>query len=166
MSELDATTFVLLEGRSDAAAVRTLAARLGVSLEGVSIVDLGGVTNVGRVARELSGSRVTGMCDVGEERFFAKALDDYVVCDADLEDELIRALGVEGTERVIELEGQLPLLRTFQNQPWQRTRTPEQQMRRFFGTTSGRKEQYGRALVEGLDLARIPQPLTDLLEKL
>jgi len=165
MSEMDVTTWVLVEGRSDVAAVAALAGRLGIGLEHTRIVDLGGATNVGRHARALAGTtaRVTGMCDAAEERFFAKALDDYVVCTTDLEEELIRSLGVDGTERVIAEQGDLALLRTFQNQPFQRSRTPEQHLHRFFGTTSGRKEKYGRALVEALDLDRVPAPLLRLL---
>lgn len=85
----------------------------------------------------------------------------FFVCDLDLEDELIRALGVEGTERVIDSEGQLERLRVFQNQPFQRTRTPEQQLRRFFGTTVGRKEQYARALSDAV--VTVPDPLAALI---
>jgi len=165
MSEMDVTTWVLVEGRSDVAAVVTLAGRLGIDLAHTRVVDLGGATNVGTVARTLAGTtaRVTGMCDAAEERFFAKALGDYEVCNADLEEELIRSLGIEGTERVVEVQGDLALLRTFQNQPFQRDRSPEQHLHRFFGTTSGRKEKYGRALVEALDLERLPAPLLRLL---
>ena len=36
-------------------------------------------------------------------------------------------------------------------------------LHRFMGTHGGRKEQYGRALVDALDLDRVPKPLDDLL---
>jgi hypothetical protein len=174
-----ARTVVLLEGVSDVAAVRALAERVAMSLDGVELVAMGGATNVGRYVQQSNGARLAGLCDVGEQRFFARALEraglgadldrermaslGFFVCVADLEDELIRALGADGVERVIEGQGQLHLLRTFRNQPFQRSRTPVQQLRRFIGTTAGRKEQYGRALVDGLDLDRVPAPLSGLL---
>ena len=170
-------TVVLLEGVSDVVAVETLARREGVDLAGVDLVDMHGVTNVGRYVRQFREVRLAGLCDAGEEQFFVRAIErdglgedvdrekmaslGFFVCERDLEDELIRALGIEGTERVIAAEGQLDKLRTFQNQPFQRTRSPEQQLRRFFGTTGGRKEQYARALVEAL--GSIPYPLAALL---
>jgi hypothetical protein len=88
----------------------------------------------------------------------------FFVCVADLEDELIRALGVAVLERILNREGDLKAFRVFQNQPHQRDRTTEQQLRRFLGTTSGRKAQYARALVDGLDDSRIPRPLEALLD--
>jgi hypothetical protein len=87
------------------------------------------------------------------------------LCVGDLEDELIRSLGVWESQRVIEGEGDLPAFRIFQNQPFQRDRSPEQQLHRFFGTTSGRKAQYARALADGLDLSRVPRPLEALLDQ-
>jgi hypothetical protein len=53
--------------------------------------------------------------------------------------------------------------RTFQNQPAQRGRALERQLRRFLGTTSGRKAQYARVLIAALDFGRIPRPLDRLL---
>jgi hypothetical protein len=90
----------------------------------------------------------------------------FFVCIRDLEDEFIRALGVEAVERVIEQQGDLRSLRTFQNQPFQRDREPEQQLRRFLGTMSGRKIHYAQSLVDALDLRGIPRPLAGLLDYL
>jgi hypothetical protein len=81
----------------------------------------------------------------------------------DLEDELIRALGVAGVERVLAAENDLARFRAFQNQPAQRGRAVERQLRRFMGTISGRKARYARALVFALDSHRIPRPLDHLL---
>jgi hypothetical protein len=53
--------------------------------------------------------------------------------------------------------------RTFQNQPFQRSRPVEAQLHRFFGTTAGRKAHYGTALVLGLELSAAPRPLAALL---
>ena len=87
----------------------------------------------------------------------------FWVCDADLEDELIRALGVDAVERIVEAEGELAGWRTFRKQPAQRAVAPAARLRRFIGTRSGRKIRYGRLLVEALDLAAVPPPLDHVL---
>ncbi|TBN57544.1 ATP-dependent endonuclease [Glaciihabitans arcticus] len=160
---------VLVEGKSDKVALETLARKVGVSPHW-QVVSLGGVTNIRRALD--NHTDVAGLCDSGEERFFLKALGvpdraameplGFFVCERDLEEEFIRALGVEGVERVVEELGQLQTLRTFKNQPFQRSRTAEQQLRRFMGTMSGRKSLYAEALVNALDV--IPKPLEKLLE--
>ncbi|MFF8833363.1 TOPRIM nucleotidyl transferase/hydrolase domain-containing protein [Streptomyces sp. NPDC015131] len=176
---------VLVEGPSDRAALEALAARLGRDLdaEGFPVVPLGGVTSIGRFLEVLGprglGLAVAGLCDAGEERWFRRALEragldgvpdregmerrGFFVCVADLEDELIRALGAEAVEQVIADEGEWRPYRTFRNQPAQRDRDVEQRLHRFMGTHSGRKSQYARALVHRLDPARIPRPLDRLL---
>lgn len=160
-------TVVLVEGASDQVALETLAGRLGRDLaaEGWQVVAMGGAMSVGPFTRRFAapGVRVRGLCDVHEEPFFRRALDTYTICDKDLEDELIRALGTEAVERVLAAEGDLRRFRTFQNQPAQRERPVEGQLRRFLGTISGRKARYARALVAELDLARIPEPLVTVL---
>jgi hypothetical protein len=84
-------------------------------------------------------------------------------CDADLEDELIRALGVRRVEGVVAADGALPSLRIMQKQPAQRDRPVAAQLRRFIGTRSGRKIRYGRLLVEAIDADAPPVPLAALL---
>ena len=158
-------TAVLVEGTSDKVAVEVLAAKRGRDLqaEGVTVVALGGVTNIGNFLTLFRGFdlRYVGLCDAGERRYFERALEHYFVCEPDLEGELIRALGVDGVEAVVEQLGDLRDLRVFQNQPFQRTRTPEEQLHRFMGTQSGRKAKYARALVEALE--SVPAPLAQLL---
>ena len=83
----------------------------------------------------------------------------FYACVTDLEDELIRSLGAAAVERVIEANGELGALRSFQSQPQWRGRSQEAQLRRFFGTHSGRKIESGALLVEALDLNRVPRPL-------
>jgi hypothetical protein len=166
-------TVVLVEGDSDRVAVETLARRFGRDLtaDGVRVVATGGATNVGGFLRGIEhGVAVAALCDAREEglvrRAFERAGVDpsaVHVCDADLEDELIRALGTSGVERVVALAGDLASLRTFQAQPAQRGRTTDAQLRRFMGTRSGRKRRYARLLVEALDPGRVPRPLADLL---
>jgi hypothetical protein len=87
----------------------------------------------------------------------------FCVCIADLEDELIRALGAAAVERVLDARGDLASFRSFQTQPPWRGRTPEQQLRRFFGTQARRKIQSAALLVGALDLAQVPRPLDTVL---
>jgi hypothetical protein len=87
----------------------------------------------------------------------------FYVCVADLEDELIRSLGAASVEQVVDAQGELASFRTFQKQPAQQGRTTEEQLRRFMGTRSGRKIQYGALLVDALDLSQVPRPLDRLL---
>ncbi len=174
-------TVVLVEGVSDRFALETLARRRGRDLEAerVSVVSIGGAHAIGRFL-ELFGPqgldvRLAGLCDAGEEGAYRRGLEraglgskltraemealGFSVCVADLEDELIRALGAASVEEVVEAQGELHSFRTFQKQPAQRGKTVEEQLRRFLGTRSGRKSHYARALVEALDLDRMPRPL-------
>jgi uncharacterized protein (DUF2384 family) len=88
----------------------------------------------------------------------------FFACDRDLEDELLRALGVDAVEQVIAAEGDGRALRSLQNQPVQRDWTREQVLRRFMTSIGGRKARYARVLVEALDLAAVPRPLALLLD--
>jgi hypothetical protein len=81
------------------------------------------------------------------------------VCDADLEDELIRALGADVVLAVAEVHGDLGSFRTLQKQEAWRGRPVEEQLRRFLGSGARRKVRYARLLVEALDLACVPRPL-------
>jgi hypothetical protein len=166
---------VLVEGMSDQAAVQTLAERSGRDLraDGVFVVPMGGATNVGHFADLFGpggyGVRLAGLCDQGEERDFRRGLDEagteapYFVCVADLEDELIRALGTGRVEDLIEAEGESGPFLTFTRQPAHRDTARDQQLRRFMGTRSGRKIRYGHLLAAALDLTLIPAPLVGLL---
>ncbi len=114
---------LLVEGESDRVLVEALLARSGVSAE---VIPMGGATNVRRFAAEYPGA--IGLCDIQEERFFARTLERWFVCDPDLEGELIRALGVEGVEAVLAEQGELASFRTLQQMPDQRGRPPQQQL--------------------------------------
>lgn len=176
---------ILVEGLSDQAAVEALAERRGRDLaaEGVQVVAIGGVQAIGRHVERFGplglGIELAGLCDAGEERDVRRGLERggfrvrggrgalearrFFVCVDDLEDELIRALGMAHVEEVLELEGDLRSFRTLQKQPAQRGRPVEAQLRRFFGSGSGRKIRYARLLVEAVDPARVPRPLDRLL---
>ncbi|MFE6618216.1 TOPRIM nucleotidyl transferase/hydrolase domain-containing protein [Streptomyces sp. NPDC008086] len=172
-------TAVLLEGPSDLAAVEALAARHGRDLpaEGICALPMGGAMSVGRYAGLLGptglGLRLAGLCDEREQPFYDRGLEraraprqEVFVCVTDLEDELIRALGVPRVERIVQAEGDLQAWRIFERQPAQQGRSPQQQMRRFLGTKRGRKIRYGRLLVEALEPDQVPVPLHRLLASL
>ena len=182
---LGSRAVMLVEGMSDQAALEALAERRGRALrsERVCIVQMGGATNIDRFLDLLGprgrGIKLAGLCDAAEEGYFRRALEragfgpglsraqmealGFYVCAADLEDELIRALGAASVEEIIQAQGDLRSFRTFQKQPAQQGRSPEMQLHRFMGTRSGRKSQYARLLVGALDLAQVPRPLDGVL---
>ena len=90
----------------------------------------------------------------------------FYVCVADLEDELIRALGAASVERVVDAQGELGSFRTLQKQPAWQGRTNEEQLRRFMGSGGGRKIRYARLLVDALDLSQMPRPLDLVLARI
>ncbi|MFD3335642.1 TOPRIM nucleotidyl transferase/hydrolase domain-containing protein [Streptomyces sp. NPDC058700] len=172
-------TAVLVEGPSDLAAVEALAARRGRDLaaEGVAVVSMGGAMSVGRYADLLGASglglRLTGLCDEREQPYYDRALRragalsaGFLVCAADLEDELIRSLGTARVEEIIEAEGDLRAWQTFLHQPAQHGRPRHRQLRRFLGTKKGRKIRYGLLLVESLTPSQVPAPLDALFTRL
>ena len=181
-----AQAIILVEGVSDQLALEALATRRGhhLNARGISIVAMGGATNIGSFLRRFGpqglGLRLAGLCDAAEEGDFQRGLEraglganltrsdmerlGFYVCVADLEDELVRALGAAVVEHVVEAQGELEAFRTFQHQPEWRGRTTEEQLRRFFGTKGGRKIQSAAVLVEALDLNRVPRPLDRVLE--
>jgi len=176
---------ILVEGESDRLAVVALARRHGRDLdaEGVVVVPMGGSKNInkfldryGPVGLDL---RLAGLCDAGEAGDFRRALEraelgrdlsrasmerlGFYVCEDDLEDELIRALGPDRVEGVLRQLGALDPFRTFQKQPQWQGRPIDDQLRRFIGTASGRKALAAPLLVEALDLDRVPRPLDGVL---
>jgi hypothetical protein len=173
---------VLVEGKSDGAAVQALAQRLGHNLdaEGVSIMAMGGYGNLGRfLARygpEGLDVRLAGLYDAPEERHFKRGLAragfgstltradlerlGFYACDVNLEDELTRALGPAAMEELLATQGELSAFRTYQKQPAHRQEAIEAQLRGFLWN---RKLKYGVLIVNTLDLDRVPRPLTAVL---
>jgi hypothetical protein len=182
---MDPRAVVLVEGVSDQVALETLAERRGRDLaaEQISIVPIGGAQAIGgfleRYGPQGLDVRLAGLCDAGEERDFRRGLEraglgsnldrsameaiGFYVCDVDLEDELIRALGAEAVERIAEAQGELGAFRTLQKQPAWRGRPTEEQLRRWLGSGARRKIRYARLLVEALELTEVPRPLTLVL---
>ena len=173
---------VLVEGASDANAVRALADLVGFDLRahGVQIHSAGGATNfptlLREVVREHPTAQLCGMYDSAEEQHVRRALSiathdslepfGFFACDADLEDELIRALGAEVVERMLEEQGELASFRRFQAMPPHRARPVDQQLHRFLGTRATRKIRSAQLLVERLDVERLPRPLAQLAARL
>lgn len=176
---------VLVEGNSDRSALEALARRRHIDLAGlgIAVLAMGGATNVGHFVDHCGpaglGLRVAGLCDLAEVPHVRAALErsgfgvelqrdgleglGFFTCDRDLEDELLRALGVEAMEAFIESQGELGGFRIMQQQPAQRNRSLHQQARRFMGTRGGRKNRYAPAIINLLSLAKIPRPLDELL---
>jgi hypothetical protein len=181
----NARAAILVEGWSDQAALEALARRYGRDLrsEGIIVLPAGGVTNVFRFAEALGqrglGLQLTGLYDLAEELYVWRILErvglgtnlgrteaealGFFVCDTDLEDELIRALGTAGVMSVLDAQKELASFRIFQHQPAQRGRDLHGQLRRFIGTRAGRKIRYGTLLTDALDVDRVPRALNLVL---
>ena len=157
---------VLVEGITDRIALEAVAAKLGRDLtaDGVEVVPIGGAQAIRRAAVQYDGGRVVGLCDAGEERWFRRVLGDATfVCVADLEDELIRAVGAAGVEEVVAAEGDLETFRHFQRQPAWRGRPVDAQLRRWLQASDRRNKRYPPLLVEALEPHELPQPLAGVL---
>jgi hypothetical protein len=176
---------VVVEGLSDRVAIEAVAERRLIDLasEGVQIVCLGGAHRIGSFLEQLGprqdGVRLAGLCDAGEEPVFRRALEragfgsgltradmerlGFFVCVADLEEELIRALGAPRVEEILRANDDLHRFRTLQQMPAWRDRAIEEQLHRFLGSGGRRKIRYARFLVEALDLDQVPRPLDSVL---
>ena len=173
---------MLVEGASDKVALETLALRRARDLaaDGVSVVAVGGAQAIGRFL-DLYGPNgaqlaLAGLCDAGEERGLRLALEraglgrdlgrvdmerlGFYVCEADLEDELVRCLGADVVMEVLAEHGKLGSFRTYQKQPAHRERHTEAQLRGFL---TNWKVELAAPLVEALDLSRVPRPLDGVL---
>jgi hypothetical protein len=169
---MEARAAVLVEGTSDRLALEAVARRRGRDLEaeGVAVVPMGGYGNLPRFLEQYRDLRLAGLYDAGEERHFLHALgcdsrdelerNGFFACTRDLEDELTRAVGPAGMERVLAEQNELRPFRTYQRQPAHRDRPLAEQL---YGFMWNRKQRYAVLLVDALDLARIPQPLDRVL---
>lgn len=183
----NARSVVLVEGISDQIAIETLARLQGRDLatEGVVVVPIGGAHAVARFLAQFgpggTGVRVSGLCDAAEERHLCGALArsgtarpltrpeleraGFFVCDRDLEDELIRAVGPEALEALLDEQGDLSSFHTLQKQAAWRDAGFGDQVRRFLGSGARRKLRYASLLVLALDLERQPEPLRGVLSR-
>ena len=177
---------VLVEGESDRIALLVLAGRRGRDLvaEGVEVLAMGGITNVRGFAERFGphglGLPLSGLYDAPEERQLRHGLAragidvgptaadlaaaGFCCCTADLEDELVRALGVSRALEVVDRAGETPSFRLLAQMPAQRGWSDHLLVRRFLTSQSGRKARYARLFTEALDLERVPTPLDAVLD--
>ena len=175
---------VLVEGISDILAVRALAERQGRNLdaEGVSLLSLEGgggfEAYVSLLGRSGLGLELLGLCDSDEEAQWATWLENagyghgldrqamealgFFVSDRDLEDELIRAVGIGAVLNIIKAEGDAAAFQAFTKQAPHAALSQEDQIRAFF-RKRGRKARYASVLVDACTPGSEPQPLLDLL---
>jgi hypothetical protein len=178
---------ILVEGVSDVLAVRAMAGRAGRDLdaEQVAVVPLGGGGGLEASVRLLGpaglGLELLGLCDVDHEARWARRLEEaglgsaldraamealgFFVCDRDLEDELIRTLGVPAVEAVIAAQGDSAAFQALTQQPAHRNGRREDQLRRWLGAGSGRKARYAPLLVEATSPGEEPRPLREVLAR-
>jgi hypothetical protein len=182
-----AEAVVLVEGISDQIAVETLAARRDRDLvaERVAVLPVGGAHAMTRYLTQLgpagAGLRLAGLCDAGEENIVRRSLArasigspgtradmerlGFWVCVEDLEDELIRAIGIDRVETLIDSQGDLGSFHSLQKQPEWRGQPTRAQLRRFLGSGARRKLRYARLLTGAVGLDRLPHPLEAVLSR-
>ena len=178
-------TIVLVEGLTDELALTLAAQRSGCDLEaqGVSVVPINGAHAISRFLRHLAAeepeAKLAGLYDEGEEGVVRAALEragygpnldrggleeiGFFACIADLEEELIRAASETELLSLIELAGDSQPWRKFRNQHAWHGRPVDQQFHRFIRSVSERNSRYIRAIVETIELPRLPRPLRLLL---
>lgn len=150
-------------------AIARLAVRRGRDLvaEGIEVVAVGGAHALERALRTRELERIAGLYDRGEETSVRGALqragvtpDGFYACDPDLEGELVRAIGAERMLQLVETWGEIEAFRTYQKQPGKRLLPLEAQLH---GWLHNRKVRYAGALIDALDLDRVPAPLDSVL---
>lgn len=183
-----ARALVLVEGISDQIAVEVAARRLGRDLasEGVVIWPAGGVGSIGALAARFGplglGLSLVGLCDAAEVTWVGRALLKagvgvaldraglaalgFFVCDRDLEDEMIRVLGVDQTLALLAAGGDLAAFRTLQRQGAWREAGFADQVRRFLGAGARRKLRYAGIFAEAVAIDQMPGPLRAVLAAL
>jgi hypothetical protein len=147
---------------------------------------MGGITNTRAFALRYGprglGVPLAGLYDAPEEAKLRRGLASagigaalelsglarlgFYKCSVDLEEELIRALGADAVEAVIEAAGETRSLRLLAGMPAQRAWRREAVLRRFLGVRSGRKARYARLLVDALEPGRVPEPLDAVLDRI
>jgi hypothetical protein len=174
---------VLVEGESDRVALEALAEKNSRDLdaEGITVVPMNGAATAATYV-ELFGPngfqlKLAGLYDEAEEAHFISGLQraglvshsptradlesvGFFACVVDLENELIRALGLPSATQVIANAGDGSAFQTFQSQsPWNQ-RTPEEQI---LGFIKRRKVQYAPLLVDAVAPNTVPSPLAGVL---
>lgn len=176
-----ARTVMFVEGPSDFLALRVAARTMHVDLDarGVAVVSLQGAGLLGTYLRLLGPEGldldITGLCDADAETDWQATLSaagipvtdraamnaaGFFVCEADLEQELVGALGEPTVEAVIVQEGQAARLTRFVDTPERRLLSRAEQLAAF---ARNNKTRWAPRLAEELSAATVPAPLQDLL---
>jgi predicted ATPase len=176
---------ILVEGASDKYALQALAARKGRNLnaDGVSIVVMEGAGGIDTFLALLGpkGLRVdlAGLCDAAEEAKWSKALKahglavkqdraemariGFFICDNDLEDVLITAVGEKATTQIIDGKGEKKTFGTFSRQPAQIGKSTHELLHDFLHTR-GRQVTYAPLLVDHINLGTVPTSLEGVID--
>lgn len=179
---LFAMTVILVEGISDYFVVRLLAHQAARSLdgEGVTVLSMEGAgmlrTYVALLGPHGFQLRLAGLCDVDAEASWLATLQDagvpvhdrasmesngFFVCDQDLEDELVRAIGDAETQSVIAAEGEAAAFAAFAAQQGNVGLSVTEQLVRFLRRS---KPKWSPLLAErAAHLGNVPAVLTRLL---
>lgn len=174
---------VLVEGRSDVVAVLCALELRGVRRDDLpDVISMGGVTNFRRswadAVAHYGQDAVGGLCDAGEVGYLTRplteaglldaerSLDDrgFFVCNRDLEEELIRALGAENARAAVEAAGIGGAFAVLTRQPQWAGRDLGEQLHRFAGAGAGRKELLAHAWTAALTAETLPLPLAQLAD--
>jgi hypothetical protein len=179
-----AETVIFVEGFSDFLAVRAFSGTLGADLDasGVSLVSLDGADILKHYLALLGPSglnlQMRGLCDLDKEAKWIELLTSagvpvvsrtdlnaagFQVADADLEEELVRALGEVVTEQVIDTAGLTGRLTSFEGQPANSGLGRQELLAAFVRT---QKIRLAPPLAAAVPDADIPVPIRALLEEL
>lgn len=176
---------ILVEGESDRFAIEALARRKNRNLdaEGISIVVLQGAATV-QTFLSLLGPRglqvrLAGLCDMSHVAVWGTALQThglcattdrqamedagFFVCDTDLEEMLIDALGEAEVLKVIETQGEADTFARYAQQRAHADKTEKEQLHGFLHSR-GRQVRYAPLLIDSIDLDEVPPPLERLLD--
>jgi hypothetical protein len=180
-----ARAVVLVEGQSDKFALEAVAAKKKRNLDadGVTIVAMRGAGGIGTFLSLLGPNglilKLAGLCDAKEETKWSKALElhgmgakldraamsgiGFEVCDGDLEEVLIAAVGEKGTLAIIDAQGDKAEFETFMQQPTQKAKPLPQQLHDFLHSR-GRNITYAPLLVDAIDGAKLPAVLERVID--
>ena len=142
-----------MEGQSDKYSLEAVAAKKKRNLdaEGVTIVAMRGAGGIGTFLNLLGPNglklKLAGLCDAQEESKWAQALEShgmgsklnraamasigFAVCDGDLEEVLIAAVGENATFAIIDAQSDTADFKSFAQQPIHRTKSGPQHSTTF-----------------------------------
>lgn len=181
-----ARTVILVEGQSDKYALEAVAAKKNRNLDsdGVTIVAMrgaGGIdTFLGLLGPQGLKVKLAGLCDTNEEAMWARALEShglgaklnraamgslgFQVCDKDLEDVLIVAVGEKETLVLIDALGDKSAFDRFAQQPTQKSKSVSEQLHDFIHSR-GRNITYAPLLVDKIEPTKLPIALERLIDE-